>query len=172
MVELLGIPQLSTGDMLRAAVAEGTAAGKAAKVAMEAGELVTDEIVFGIIEDRIKSDDCKLGFILDGMPRTVPQAKMLDELLGKAGERVTNVLELDVPDAVLEERICGRWIHKASGRSYHVKTKPPSSLKEGETPSAENMKDDDTGEPLIQRTDDTGLCVCLRTPALHGSEQL
>ena len=114
----LGTPQLSTGDMLRAAVAAGTPVGKQAKAAMDAGALVTDDIVCGIIADRIKEPDCASGFILDGFPRTVEQAKKLDEVLAKNGEAVAKVVELQVPDAVLEERICGRWVHKASGRSY------------------------------------------------------
>jgi adenylate kinase len=105
----LGTPQLSTGDMLRAAVSAGTTVGKLAKQAMESGALVTDEIVCGIIAERIANKDCANGFILDGFPRTVEQAKALDAVLEKSGESVTRVIELKVPDAVLEERICGRW---------------------------------------------------------------
>mmetsp|Transcript_3472 Transcript_3472/g.8590 ORF Transcript_3472/g.8590 Transcript_3472/m.8590 type:complete len:266 (+) Transcript_3472:91-888(+) len=156
--EVLQIPQLSTGDMLRAAVAAGTDVGKQAQAVMERGDLVTDEIVFKIIEERIQAHDCNNGFILDGMPRTVGQATMLDQLLCKSGERVTRVLCLDVPDQVLEERITGRWIHKPSGRSYHVTACPPKSLTKGATPSGGadgNMFDDVTGEELIQRADDT-----------------
>ena len=125
----LSTPQLSTGDMLRAAVAAGTEVGKRAKAAMDAGALVTDDIVCGIIADRIREPDCAKGFILDGFPRTVEQAKKLDEVLAKRGEAVARVIELKVPDAVLNERICGRWVHQASGRSYHVKFNPPASLK-------------------------------------------
>ena len=105
----LGIPQLSTGDMLRAAVAEGTEIGKKAKGLMAAGKLVGDDIVIGIIKDRIQQSDCDTGFILDGFPRTLPQAKAVDALLAESGECVNSVMSLEVPDAVLEERICGRW---------------------------------------------------------------
>lgn len=171
----LEIPQLSTGDMLRAAVSAGTPVGLKAKAAMDSGALVTDEIVFGIIEERIKEDDCKLGFILDGMPRTVKQAEMLDELLKKSGERVSNVVSLEVPDSVLEERITGRWIHKPSGRSYHVTNAPPASLGKGglfSKPAPKggpdgNMKDDVTGEDLIQRKDDTAEALKTRLKAFH-----
>ena len=120
IVDKLSIPQLSTGDMLRAAVAAGTEVGKKAKAAMDSGALVTDEIVVGIIADRIKEKDCVDGFILDGFPRTLAQSKMLDKELAKTGEAVSRVIELSVPDAVLTERICGRWVHKSSGRSYHL----------------------------------------------------
>ena len=115
IVETLGIPQLSTGDMLRAAVAAGTDVGTKAKTVMEAGGLVTDELVVGIIRDRVKEDDCSKGFILDGFPRTVAQAKMLDDMLEATGEAVKYVIALEVPDAVLTERICGRWIHSRVG---------------------------------------------------------
>lgn len=165
--ELLDLPQLSTGDMLRAAVSAGTEVGKKAKDIMAAGGLVTDEIVFGIIRDRIQEPDCAMGFILDGMPRTLKQAEMLDELLAKSGERVSDVIELNVPDQVLEDRIVGRWIHKKSGRSYHVKNKPPASFKGGSPPSAGNMLDDVTGEPLMQRSDDTAAALGTRLGAYH-----
>lgn len=151
--EKYGIPQLSTGDMLRAAVANGTEVGKKAEAIMKAGGLVSDEIVIGIIADRIKDDDCKNGFILDGFPRTVEQATALDEVLANSDERVTNILELKVPDDVLIERVCGRWIHKTSGRSYHVRFRPPKSY-DGSSPCDDNMKDDATNEPLMQRPDD------------------
>merc|ERR1711920_50500 len=124
------------------------------KKIMEEGGLVGDDIVVGIIKDRIAMPDCGGGFILDGFPRTVKQAEMLDELLSKTREKVDAVIELNVPDSILEERICGRWIHKASGRSYHTKFNPPKSLA-GRTPSVETMLDDQTGEPLMQRPDDT-----------------
>lgn len=165
--ELLDLPQLSTGDMLRAAVAAGTEVGLKAKDVMNSGGLVTDEIVFGIIKDRIAEPDCAMGFILDGMPRTLKQAEMLDELLASQGERVSNVLELDVPDEVLEARITGRWIHKKSGRSYHVVNKPPKSLPSGATPTVENMLDDITGEPLMQRKDDTAAALGKRLSGYH-----
>ena len=120
---LLGTPSLSTGDMLRAAVAAGTDVGKRAKAKMEAGELVSDEIVVGVIRDRIAEKDCAAGFILDGFPRTVEQANQLDAMLQAQGEGVSACIELNVPDEVLEERICGRWMHKTSGRSYHAKAR-------------------------------------------------
>ena len=164
----LGTPQLSTGDMLRAAVAAGTEVGKRAKAAMDAGALVTDDIVCGIIADRIKESDCAEGFILDGFPRTVEQAKKLDEVLKKNGEAVARVVELQVPDAVLTERICGRWVHKASGRSYHVKFNPPKSLKAGDAPSTTTMLDDQTGEALEQRSDDTAEKLVSRLEAYHA----
>lgn len=157
MEKLLNIPQLSTGDMLRAAVAQKTEIGLKAQEVMKAGGLVSDEIVIGIIRDRIQEEDCKLGFILDGFPRTLSQAKALDKLLTEEGARVTKVIALTVPDEVLEERICGRWIHKTSGRSYHVKFAPPKSMETDENgkPIPESMKDDETGEHLMQRPDDT-----------------
>ena len=111
--------------MLRAAVKAGTPNGVRAKTAMESGALVSDDIVVGIIEEAIKDTSCRNGFILDGFPRTVPQAKMLDEMLDKKGVTVDNVLDFQIPDAVLVERIEGRWIHAASGRSYHTKFSPP-----------------------------------------------
>ena len=172
IVDALKIPQLSTGDMLRAAVAAGTDVGKEADSVMKEGKLVSDELVVRVITERIAADDCKPGFILDGFPRTVPQAQMLDDMLTKAGEGVTNILSLEVPDAVLEERICGRWMHKASGRSYHVKFKPPKSLKEGEAPTAENMLDDETNEPLYQRKDDTADALATGDPHMRSLQML
>lgn len=168
--ELLGIPQLSTGDMLRAAVAAQTEVGKKAQAVMKAGGLVSDEIVVGIIRDRIKEEDCRLGFILDGFPRTLVQAQALDKMLAEEGACVTKVIELQVPDEVLEERICGRWIHKKSGRSYHVKYAPPKSMKVGEdgSPIADSMKDDETGEPLMQRPDDTASALVKRLKGYHN----
>lgn len=166
---MLGVPQLSTGDMLRAAVANKTEIGMKAEAVMKAGGLVSDEIVVGIIRDRIQEDDCKLGFILDGFPRTLEQAKALDAMLALEGASVTKVVELDVPDSVLEERICGRWIHKKSGRSYHVKYAPPKSMKvdaNGE-PIPSTMKDDETGEDLIQRPDDTASALVKRLQGYH-----
>eukprot|EP00928_Gymnodinium_smaydae_P037091 TRINITY_DN2580_c0_g2_i1.p1 TRINITY_DN2580_c0_g2~~TRINITY_DN2580_c0_g2_i1.p1 ORF type:complete len:555 (+),score=107.34 TRINITY_DN2580_c0_g2_i1:58-1722(+) len=170
IVETLGIPQLSTGDMLRAAVAAGTEVGLQADSVMKSGGLVSDSLVVSIIKDRIKEDDCKGGFILDGFPRTVEQAQMLDEMLATSGEKVRFVIALEVADALLEERICGRWIHKASGRSYHA-TIPqfrPKSLPEGEAPTAENMLDDETSEPLMQRADDTKDALMKRLEGYHA----
>jgi len=169
IVDLLEIPQLSTGDMLRAAVSAGTPVGLKAKKIMSEGGLVDDDIIFGIIEERIQEPDCAMGFILDGMPRTLKQATMLDELLQHKGERVTDVIELSVPDSVLEERITGRWIHKASGRSYHTKFNPPKSLKKGAKATKANMIDDITGDVLIQRPDDTADALHTRLASYYKS---
>jgi len=169
--ELLKIPQLSTGDMLRAAVAAKTPIGLKAKTIMADGGLVSDEIVIGIIRDRIREDDCKLGFILDGFPRTLDQAKALDEMLAQnEGGCVTKVIELNVPDEALEQRICGRWVHKESGRSYHVNFAPPKSMKmrsDGK-PDPKTMKDDVTNEPLMQRADDTPEALVKRLKGYHA----
>mmetsp|Transcript_65477 Transcript_65477/g.174384 ORF Transcript_65477/g.174384 Transcript_65477/m.174384 type:complete len:274 (-) Transcript_65477:367-1188(-) len=162
LVETLGIPQLSTGDMLRAAVKAGTPVGVQAKAVMDSGGLVGDELVVGVVSERIAQPDCGDGFILDGFPRTMQQAKLLDELLAKTGESVSLVVALQVPDEVLTERICGRWIHQPSGRSYHVKFAPPKSKAvDG------SMKDDETGEPLEQRKDDTEDALKSRLGAYH-----
>jgi len=168
--DMLGIPQLSTGDMLRAAVANKTEVGQKAEAIMKAGGLVSDDIVVGIIRDRIQEADCKIGFILDGFPRTQKQAKALDAMLAKEGACVTKVIELQVPDSVLEERICGRWIHKNTGRSYHVKYAPPKSMKKDGSgkPIESTMLDDETGEPLMQRKDDTAAALVKRLQGYHG----
>merc|ERR1712127_108509 len=167
---VLGTPQLSTGDMLRAAVAAKTEVGLKAAAVMKAGGLVSDEIVIGIIRDRIKEPDCRHGFILDGFPRTLVQAQELDKMLLEEGARVTKVVELQVPDSVLEERICGRWIHKSSGRSYHIKFAPPKSMRKDAEGNAvpESMKDDVTGEALMQRPDDTAVALGKRLQGYHG----
>jgi adenylate kinase len=168
---MLKIPQLSTGDMLREAVAAKTDVGRKAEAIMKAGGLVSDDIVIGIIRDRIQEPDCRFGFILDGFPRTLPQARALDAMLAKEGAFVTKVIELQVPDSVLEERICGRWIHKGSGRSYHVKYAPPKSMKldaGGKQPVPESMRDDETGEPLMQRADDTAAALVKRLKGYHS----
>jgi len=169
MVDLLGTPQLSTGDMLRGAVAAKTPTGLRAKAAMDSGQLVTDDIVIGIIGERITEEDCKHGFILDGFPRTLEQAKALDSMLAGSGQVVTDVVALEVPDSILEERICGRWIHKSSGRSYHTKFAPPKSMKleEGKVVAA-SMLDDETGEPLMQRSDDTAAALITRLESYHS----
>jgi len=168
--DMMGIPQLSTGDMLRAAVAAQTEVGKKAQAVMKAGGLVSDDIVVGIIKDRIQQEDCKHGFILDGFPRTKVQALALDKMLAEEGAAVTKVVELHVPDEVLEERICGRWIHKKTGRSYHVKFAPPKSMKLGSDgkPLPDTMKDDETGEPLMQRPDDTATALVKRLAGYHA----
>ena len=156
--------------MLREAVGAQTEIGKKAQAVMKAGGLVSDDIVVGIIRDRIKHDDCRFGFILDGFPRTLEQARALDAMLAEEGASVTKVVELKVPDEVLEERICGRWIHKSSGRSYHVKFAPPKSMKvdaDGK-PIPESMLDDVTNEPLMQRPDDTASALIKRLQGYHG----
>lgn len=154
IVDKLGVPTLSTGDMLRKAVADGTETGKQADAVMKSGAFVSDEIVCNIIRDRTRLEDCAAGFILDGFPRTLAQAVAFDQLLAAEGEAVTSVICLEVPEEVLVERICGRWVCKDSGRSYHTKFKKPKSLPDGATPSVENMLDDETNNPLMQRADD------------------
>jgi adenylate kinase len=135
-----GIPQISTGDMLRAAVKAGTPMGVAAKKVMDAGGLVSDEIIIGLVKERITQPDCANGFLFDGFPRTIPQA----DAMKAAGVRLDVVLEIDVPESSIVERMSGRRVHMASGRSYHVKFNPPKV----------EDRDDVTGEPLIQRDDD------------------
>ncbi|RHY08421.1 hypothetical protein DYB37_005522 [Aphanomyces astaci] len=152
---------LATGDMLRAAVRDGTDMGKKAKAAMESGALVTDEIVIGIIKDAITSPECRRGFILDGFPRTVVQAEKLDEMLVETNTQVDKVVNFNIPDQVLVERISGRRIHAASGRSYHVKFNPPKVAD----------IDDITGEPLIQRKDDNVATLGARLDAFHKQTQ-
>jgi adenylate kinase len=169
IVKTLGVPQLSTGDMLRDAVANQTDVGKAAQAVMKSGGLVSDDIVVGIIRERITHDDCKSGFILDGFPRTVEQAKALDRMLAEHGEAVSTVMQFEVPDSVLEERVCGRWMHKNSGRSYHTKFAPPKSMKldaDGKLIPA-TMLDDQTGQPLYQRGDDTAEALKSRLSSYH-----
>lgn len=164
IVEELGIPQLSTGDMLREAIAKSTPVGLAAKDVIARGGLVSDDIVVGIIADRIVQADCDMGFILDGFPRTLAQATALDTMLAEQGEAVSLVMAFDVDPALLEERVCGRWIDKASGRSYHVKYAPPKSMRLGAdgAPLPETMLDDETGAKLIQRPDDTAAALVAR----------
>ncbi|KAF9595371.1 hypothetical protein IFM89_000289 [Coptis chinensis] len=148
---------LATGDMLRAAVAAKTPLGIKAKEAMEKGELVTDDLVVGIIDEAMKRPSCQKGFILDGFPRTVVQAEKLDGMLEKQGTKVDKVLNFAIDDAILEERITGRWIHPSSGRTYHTKYAPPKVL----------GVDDVSGEPLIQRKDDTAAVLKSRLEAFH-----
>lgn len=170
IVGLLGIPQLSTGDMLREAVAAGSEVGMRAKAKMTAGELVSDDIVVGIIHDRIQQADCDNGFILDGFPRNLAQSRALDAMLAKNGETVSTVMAFNVPDSVLEERVCGRWMHKSSGRSYHTKFAPPKSMVKDASGAfiPSSMKDDQTGEPLYQRSDDTSEALVERLRQYHG----
>ncbi|KAK1377319.1 adenylate kinase [Heracleum sosnowskyi] len=148
---------LATGDMLRAAVAAKTPLGIEAKEAMEKGALVSDDLVVGIIDEALKKPSCQKGFILDGFPRTVVQAKKLDEMLEKRGVKVDKVLNFAIDDSILEERITGRWIHPASGRTYHTKFAPPK------VPGV----DDVSGESLIQRKDDTAAVLKSRLDAFH-----
>ncbi len=135
-----GIPQISTGDMLRAAVKAGTEMGLAAKKVMDAGGLVGDDIIIGLVKERIAQADCAKGFLFDGFPRTIPQA----DAMKAAGVNLDFVLEIDVPSSAIIERMSGRRVHVASGRSYHLKFNPPKV----------DGKDDVTGEDLIQREDD------------------
>ncbi len=135
-----GIPQISTGDMLRAAVKAGTPLGVAAKQVMDSGGLVGDDIIIGLVKERLTQPDCANGFLFDGFPRTIPQA----EAMKQAGVRLDYVLEIDVPFDAIVERMSGRRSHAASGRTYHVKFNPPKVA----------GVDDVTGEPLIQRDDD------------------
>lgn len=147
------IPQISTGDMLRAAIKAGTEMGKLAKEAMDAGKLVTDEIIIGLVKDRIAEDDCKNGYLLDGFPRTLAQA----DAVTNAGIVIDAVIEIDVPDSEIVKRMSGRRAHLASGRTYHVVFNPPKV--EG--------KDDETGEDLVQRDDDKEEVVLDRLKVYH-----
>ncbi|OBW95274.1 adenylate kinase [Gallibacterium salpingitidis] len=150
-----GIPQISTGDMLRAAIKAGTELGKKAKVLMDAGQLVPDDLIIALVKDRVAQDDCAKGFLLDGFPRTIPQA----DALKAAGIAIDFVLEFDVPDEVIVERMSGRRVHPASGRSYHIVYNPPKV--EG--------KDDVTGEDLIIRADDKPETVLDRLKVYHST---
>ena len=147
------IPQISTGDMLRAAIKAGTELGKKAKEAMDAGKLVTDEIIIGLVKDRIAEDDCKNGYLLDGFPRTLPQA----DAVTNAGIEIDAVIEIDVPDEEIVKRMSGRRAHLASGRTYHVVYNPPKV----------EDKDDITGEDLVQRDDDKEEVVKDRLKVYH-----
>lgn len=167
---LLNLPQLSTGDILRAAVKAQTDVGKQAEMIMKSGGLVPDEVVIQLIKDRMGESDCKDGCILDGFPRTLEQAKALDCMLETQNCCVTKLLALHVPDEVLEDRICGRWIHEKSGRSYHVKYAPPKSMEIDEAsgePFPETMFDDETNEPLMRQADDTSEALMKRLHVYH-----
>ncbi len=152
--ERFGIPQISTGDMLRAAVKAGTPLGLEAKKVMDTGGLVSDDIIIGLVKDRLQQDDCKAGYMFDGFPRTIPQA----DAMRAAGVQIDYVLEIDVPDSDIIERMGGRRAHLASGRTYHVKYNPPKV----------DGKDDVTGEPLIQRDDDKEETVRKRLDVYHS----
>ena len=147
--------------------ADGGAIDPTALEEMESGGLVSDDYVVSVISQRIKQPECRGGFILDGFPRTVQQAKMLDAMLAADSGQVTTIIELNVPDAVLTDRICGRWVHAQSGRSYHAHFAPPKSLGDGK-PSAETMLDDETGEALTQRADDTEEALAKRLQGYHS----
>lgn len=153
LTKAFDIPQISTGDMLRAAIKAGTELGTLAKSFMDSGKLVTDEIIIGLVKERITEEDCKNGFLLDGFPRTVPQADALKE----AGVTIDAVIEIDVPDSEIVKRMSGRRAHLASGRTYHVLYNPPKV--EG--------KDDETGEELVQREDDKESIVLDRLSVYH-----
>ncbi len=149
-----GIPQISTGDMLRGAIKACTPLGQAAKKVMDAGSLVSDEIIIGLVRERLKAPDCAKGYLFDGFPRTIPQADAMKD----AGVAIDYVLEIDVPDAAIVERMAGRRVHVASGRTYHVKFNPPKVA----------GKDDVTGEDLIQRDDDKEETVSKRLAVYHA----
>jgi adenylate kinase len=153
LCQKFGIPQISTGDMLRAAVKAGTELGLAAKKVMDAGGLVSDDIIIGLVKERITQPDCARGFLFDGFPRTIPQA----EAMKAAGVKIDFVLEIDVPDSSIIERMSGRRVHVASGRTYHVVFNPPKVA----------GKDDATGEDLIQRDDDKEETVRKRLEVYH-----
>jgi adenylate kinase len=148
-----GIPQISTGDMLRAAVKAGTPVGMAAKKVMDAGQLVSDDIIVGLVKERLKQPDCAAGCLFDGFPRTIPQA----EAMRSSGVKVDVVLEIDVSDAEIVERMSGRRVHLASGRTYHIAHNPPKVA----------GRDDVTGEQLIQRDDDREDVVRRRLEIYH-----
>ena len=156
--EKFNIPQISTGDMLRAAVKAGTPLGLEAKAIMDAGGLVRDDIIIGLVKERIAQADCANGFLFDGFPRTIPQAEAMKE----AGVDIDFVVEIDVPDSAIIERMAGRRVHVASGRTYHVKFNPPKV--EG--------KDDVTGEELIQRADDHEETVKKRLAVYHEQTEV
>lgn len=156
--EKFNIPQISTGDMLRAAVKAGTPLGLAAKKVMDSGALVSDDIIIGLVKARLAEPDCANGYLFDGFPRTVPQADAMKD----AGVVIDYVLEIDVPDSEIVERMSGRRTHPGSGRSYHIKFNPPKV--EG--------KDDETGEDLIQRADDAEDTVKHRLKVYHDQTEV
>jgi adenylate kinase len=151
------IPQISTGDMLRAAVKAGTELGLEAKGYMDSGGLVPDGVIIGLVKERIQEPDCENGFLFDGFPRTIPQADAMKE----AGVAIDAVVDIDVPDEEIIKRMSGRRVHLASGRTYHVTFNPPK----------EEGKDDVTGEPLIQRDDDKEETVKKRLDVYHAQTE-
>ena len=156
--EAFNIPQISTGDMLRAAVKAGTTLGVEAKKIMDAGGLVRDDIIIGLVKERIQEADCANGFLFDGFPRTLAQAEAMKE----AGVVLDFVVEIDVPDEVIVERMSGRRVHMASGRTYHLVYNPPKVA----------GKDDETGEDLIQRDDDQAETVQKRLNVYHEQTEV
>ena len=155
--EKFGIPQISTGDMLRAAVKAGTPLGLEAKKVMDAGGLVSDEIIIGLVKARIQEADCAQGFLFDGFPRTIPQAEAMKD----AGVIIDSVVEIAVDDEEIVKRMSGRWVHSASGRTYHVIFNPPKTA----------GKDDVTGEELVQRDDDREETVRKRLEVYHAQTE-
>ena len=155
--EAYGIPQISTGDMLRSAVKAGTPLGLAAKKVMDSGGLVSDDIIIGLVKDRLTASDCANGYLFDGFPRTIPQADSMRD----ANVAIDFVLEIDVPDSAIVERMSGRRVHVASGRTYHIKFNPPKVA----------GKDDVTGEDLIQRDDDKETTVLNRLAVYHAQTE-
>ncbi|MCY4285810.1 MAG: adenylate kinase [Thiotrichales bacterium] len=153
VAERYGIPQISTGDMLRAAIRSGSELGAKAKVLMDAGRLVPDETIVELVEERITADDCAKGFLLDGFPRTIPQAATMRD----RGVCIEAVVEIAVPDEHIIERMSGRRVHPGSGRTYHVQFNPPKI----------DDLDDITGEPLVQRDDDRETTVRHRLEVYH-----
>ena len=151
------IPQISTGDMLRAALKEGTELGLKAKEYMDAGKLVPDDVIIGLVKERIQEPDCEKGFLFDGCPRTIPQADAMKD----AGVPIEAVVDIDVPDEEIIKRMSGRRVHLASGRTYHIVFNPPK----------EEGKDDETGEPLIQRDDDQEETVRKRLDVYHAQTE-
>lgn len=153
IMEKFGIPQISTGDMLRAAVKAGTPLGLQAKDVMSSGGLVSDELIIGLVKDRIAQDDCAKGFLFDGFPRTIPQAEALQD----AGVAIDHVMEINVADEEIVARLSGRRVHEESGRIYHVEHNAPKVA----------GKDNETGDDLIQRADDTEETVRKRLGIYH-----
>jgi adenylate kinase len=156
--EKFNIPQISTGDMLRAAIKAGTELGMAAKQVMDAGGLVSDDIMIGLVKDRLQGADCANGYLFDGFPRTIAQADAMKE----NGINIDYVLEIDVPDASIVERMSGRCSHPGSGRVYHATFNPPKVP----------MIDDITGEPLVQRDDDKAETVMKRLAVYHNQTEV